>query len=257
MRSGVGIRIGRILVIVAVLRAAIGADPLSGAEHVFRVSDGVTDPGEPFELTERHFFTWGVRGFSPGPTEELQDAVLIISLPEEAGLRHGTPRIRVHLLDSAENPANGRPDEGLPPRGRLRRYEWPSGEPTVRLRGPYLPWTTQVEILTETFEDSADGHPRVVRCSLGERGLMEYFRTFLANGGNFGLAMDADGQVGRPLVRFVVITRERAPLPIRTWERPVPRIGDHPVRMPDGGSTWVLLGLGLGGLGLWLWLRRR
>nr|WP_240893742.1 LPXTG cell wall anchor domain-containing protein [Limisphaera ngatamarikiensis] len=27
--------------------------------------------------------------------------------------------------------------------------------------------------------------------------------------------------------------------------------------MPDGGSTWVLLGLGLGGLGLWLWLRRR
>lgn len=258
MSSRVGIRWIRILAMWMLLGTLWPAGSASGAEHVLRVSDGVSDPNEPFYLTERHYFTWGLRGFSPGPTDELEDAVLLVALPQTAGVPAGAVRLRVQLLDTAENPENGARDEGLPPRGRLRRYDWGAADVSRRARGPELPWTIHVELLNRSVGELAGSEGSgLIRYSLKERGLLEYFRTFWRHGWNFGLLMDADGALGRPHIRFIVVTREAAPAPLGTWGRPVPRIGDRFVRVPEGGSTWVMLAAFLCGAALWWSVRGR
>ncbi|MGA4645600.1 hypothetical protein [Limisphaera sp. 4302-co] len=258
MSSRVGIRWIWILAMWVLLGTLWPAGSASGAEHVLRVSDGVSDPNEPFYLTERHYFTWGVRGFSPGPTEELEDAILLVAVPQPAGVPAGAVRLRVQLLDTAENPENGVRDEAMPPRGRLRRYDWGTVDPSQRARGPELSWTTRVGLLNRILSGSGEtGRPVLVRYSLREHGLLEYFRTFWSHGWNFGLVMDADGELGQPLVRFVVVTREIAPAPLGSWGRPVPRIGERFVRVPEGGSTWVMLAAFLCGAALWWSVRGR
>lgn len=246
--------IGPVAASVGLSMAIWGA---GGAEYRFQVSDGVTDLGERWELREDRVFTWGVRGFGISPAEELVDAVLLIRSSRAlspAETHRG--RTRFHLLDTAENPYNALRDEGMFPRGRLRSYprsEWPGGGNG----GLRFPWTAQVEVLVLTEADLyGEGSEGWGRYSLGERGLLEYFKVFLANGSNFGLAIETDGFLGSPEIWFVVITREPVPVSAATLGRPVPRIGPDPVRMPEGGATVAMLAIGLGLTALW-WAWRR
>jgi|DewCreStandDraft_1066081.scaffolds.fasta_scaffold00484_33 hypothetical protein len=226
---------------------------VGAAEYVFRVSDAPLDPGERWELRATNFFTWGVRSFVLARGEQVEDAVLVVSQARYRPAPGGFNLLRFYLLDSAENPLNWLPDEGRFPRGRLRQYRKDASGPTGIAA---LTWTSKVEIGTHAKPES-ERRPEVLRWSLAELGLLPVFQTFLANGNNFGLAMDPEGDFGSPDVRFVLITRDPVMPPVATMPPVVPRVQPDPVRMPDGGSTLALVLTVLGGGLVWWWVRRR
>ena len=228
-------------------------NPGRAAEYVFRVSEALSDDQSTWELQATRFCTWGVRSFVLARGEVIEDAVLEISdlaFRPEANTRN---LLRIHLLDTAENPYNWLLDEGLFPRGRLRCYE---DAPPWHDELAELPWTAKVEIgQLEAPEPGAE--PATIRWSLKELGLLETFQQFLANGNNFGLGFDPEGDFGAPRTRFVVITRDPIPIPAPAPPSPVPRIRPDPVRMAESGSTWVLVLVFLGGALAWIRWRRK
>lgn len=205
-----------------------------GTEFGFVPNDGQGDPDDLWDLDHLYWYTWGFKNVALPEGEEIVEAVLTIrNVNNWTAAENGENWLRLYLLDTAENPYNGRGDRGNPPAGRLRRYSDTDNGPD-NIAG--LAWTAKVHIGTYTDYDGGPGGDVVTLVySLADLGLLEVLEVYIQNGNDFGLAFDPDCHYWNDGVSFSITTGLRT--------------------VPEGGSTLVSLAFGVG-MAAWAGRRR-
>jgi len=191
----------------------------------FVPNDGQGDPDDIWDLNHSYWYTWGFKNFAILHGEVITEAVLRISdVNNWTAAENGRNWLRLYLLDTAENPYNGRTDEANPPTGRLRRY---SDTDNGRDNIVGLNWTAKTHIATYTdFDGGPGGDVVTLNYSFASLGLLGVLTAYIANGNNFGLGFDPDCHFWNSGVSFTIHTAPR--------------------RVPEGGAAASMLALGVG-----------
>ncbi|MCS7090676.1 MAG: hypothetical protein RMN51_09885 [Verrucomicrobiota bacterium] len=205
--------------------AIVAASAVQATVYTFVPNDGSGDPDDIWDLDHSNWYTWGIKNFSIPANEVITEAVLTIyNINNWTAAENGRNWLRLYLLDTAENPSNGRVDEANPPTGRLRRYS-DTDNGIDNIAG--LSWTAKRHIATYTDND---GGPRgdvvTLVYSFSTLGLLGDLTSYIANGNNFGLGFDPDCHFWNTGVKFTITTGTR--------------------RLPEGGVTLLLLAFGVG-----------
>lgn len=212
----------RHLILVALMAGVVAA---IATEFTFVPNDKNGDPDDVWDLDHNYWYTWGFKNFALPEGETITEAVLTIrNVNNWTAAENGQNWLRLYLLDTAENPYNGRWDQGNPPAGRLRRYA-DADNGTDNISG--LAWTAKVHIGTYTDHDGGPGGDEVTLVySFGALGMLDELEAYIANGNDFGLAFDPDCHYWNDGVLFTLTTGAR--------------------HVPDGGSTVWLMAFGVG-----------
>jgi hypothetical protein len=212
-------RIITLMVLVTGLWAA------QATQFTFVPNDREGDTDDLWDLDHHYWYTWGFKNFTLPEGETIVEAVLTISnVNNWSAAENGQNWLRLYLLDTAENPYNGKVDQGNPPTGKLRRYTDADNGPD-NIAG--LDWTARAHIATYTDWDGGRGGDVVTLVySFANLGLLGVLEAFIRNGNDFGLGFDPDCHFWNDGVTFTITT------------------GRRPV--PDGGATFWLLVFGVG-----------